>query len=105
MAWFGTFQLKSSHTGSSTADVKVDLHLAKKPSGCVIWVWFDPRTLRVGPFLWFGSKPGLHLPNLSTLKLAKHQVWVDVSSHPSRGREQADLIRKRVLERVIKEKR
>jgi hypothetical protein len=33
------------------------------------------------------------------------QVWVDVSSHPSRGREQADLIRKRVLERVIEEKR
>ena len=33
------------------------------------------------------------------------QVWVDVSSHPSRGREQADLIRKRVLDRVIKEKR
>ncbi len=33
------------------------------------------------------------------------QVWVDVSSHPSRGREQADLIRKRVLERVIEGKR
>src|SRR5829696_3170 len=33
------------------------------------------------------------------------QVWVDVSSHPSRGREQADLIRKKVLERVIKENR
>ena len=29
------------------------------------------------------------------------QVWVDVSSHPSRGREQADLIRKRVLHRLI----
>jgi hypothetical protein len=29
------------------------------------------------------------------------QVWVDVSSHPSRGREQADLIRRRVLARVI----
>ena len=29
------------------------------------------------------------------------QVWVDVSSHPSRGREQADLIRKRVLGKVI----
>ena len=29
------------------------------------------------------------------------QVWVDVSAHPSRGREQADLIRKRVLRRVI----
>jgi len=33
------------------------------------------------------------------------QVWVDVSSHPSRGREQADLIRKRILNRVIGEKR
>jgi hypothetical protein len=29
------------------------------------------------------------------------QVWLDVASHPSRGREQADLIRKRVLHRPI----
>jgi len=29
------------------------------------------------------------------------QVWVDVAAHPSRGREQADLIRKRVLHRLI----
>jgi hypothetical protein len=29
------------------------------------------------------------------------QVWLDVGVHPSRGREQADLIRTRVLERVI----
>ncbi len=29
------------------------------------------------------------------------QVWVDVAAHPSRGREQADLIRKRALRRVI----
>lgn len=29
------------------------------------------------------------------------QVWVDLAGHPSRGREQADLIRKRVLHRVI----
>jgi len=33
------------------------------------------------------------------------QVWVDVASHPSRGREQADLIRKRVLHRLIEEGR
>jgi hypothetical protein len=26
------------------------------------------------------------------------QVWLDVASHPARGREQADLIRKRVLQ-------
>jgi hypothetical protein len=30
------------------------------------------------------------------------QVWLDAESHPSRGREQADLIRKRVLQRVIR---
>jgi hypothetical protein len=29
------------------------------------------------------------------------QVWVDVAAHPSRGREQADLIRRRVLRRII----
>lgn len=29
------------------------------------------------------------------------QVWVDVAAHPSRGREQADIIRKRVLNCVI----
>jgi len=32
------------------------------------------------------------------------QIWVDVSSHPSRGREQADLIRKRVLNKIIGKK-
>jgi hypothetical protein len=29
------------------------------------------------------------------------QVWLDVASHPSRGAEQADLIRRRVLEPII----
>jgi hypothetical protein len=33
------------------------------------------------------------------------QVWVDVSTHPSRGREQAALIRKTVLDAVISRKR
>jgi len=30
------------------------------------------------------------------------QVWLDVGSHPARGREQADLIRQRVLDPVIR---
>ncbi len=33
------------------------------------------------------------------------QVWLDVSSHPSRGQEQADLIRDRVLDPIIRGKR
>ena len=65
-------QLKSSHAGSSTAEVKVGLALAKKPSGCVIWLWFDPKTLSLGPFLWFGGAPGSPLPDLSAFKVAKH---------------------------------
>jgi hypothetical protein len=32
------------------------------------------------------------------------QVWVDVASHPARGREQADLIHKRVLRPIIEGK-
>lgn len=32
------------------------------------------------------------------------QVWLDVSSHPSRGREQADLIRRKVLGKIIEGK-
>jgi hypothetical protein len=33
------------------------------------------------------------------------QVWLDVSSHPARGRAQADEIRKRVLSRLFKKER
>ena len=65
-------QLKSSHAGSSTNDVRVSLHLAKKPSGCVVWVWFDSDTLQLGPFLFFGSEPGLPLPDIENFKIAKH---------------------------------
>lgn len=65
-------QLKSSHAGSSTSDVRVNLHLAKKPSGCVVWLWFDPKTLQLGPYLFFGGPPGHPLPNIADLKVAKH---------------------------------
>lgn len=65
-------QLKSSHNGSSTGDVRVSLDLVKKPSGCVVWLWFDKATLRLGPFLFFGNAPGLPLPSISELKIAKH---------------------------------
>ncbi|MEN3328028.1 MAG: hypothetical protein V7638_2835 [Acidobacteriota bacterium] len=32
------------------------------------------------------------------------QIWVDVSSHPSRGSEQADLIRRKVLDKLLRGK-
>lgn len=57
-------QLKASHRDAKTSRVDVNLNLASKSSGCVIWIWFDPATLSLGPFLWFGDKPGQRLPEL-----------------------------------------
>lgn len=65
-------QLKSSFKGSTTPRQKINLGLATKPSGSVIWVYFDQETLELGPFLWFGSSPGNPLPNISNLPIAKH---------------------------------
>jgi hypothetical protein len=57
-------QLKSSHRGAVTRDVGINISLAGKPSGCVIWIHFDPVSMELGPFLWFGSAPGEPLPPL-----------------------------------------
>jgi hypothetical protein len=65
-------QLKSSHHGSTTAETKVNMHLANKPGGCVIWIQFDAKSLDLGPFLWFGGGPGEPLPDVSALRIAKH---------------------------------
>jgi len=46
--------------------------LADKPSGCVIWVRFDPETLKLAEFLWFGASPGKQLPELGD-RIGKHE--------------------------------
>ena len=65
-------QLKSSHLGAKTARVGINAALRDKSSGCVIWLRFDPVTLTLGPFLWFGGEPGKSLPDLQSFKIAKH---------------------------------
>jgi hypothetical protein len=72
-------QFKSSHRGAKTAEVAVNLKLAEKPSGCVIWVLFDQDTLQLGPYLWFGAAPGNRLPPLGD-KVARHSK-ADSSGH------------------------
>ncbi len=37
-----------------------------------MWVYFDSETLELGPFLYFGGKPGEKLPNLESFRVAKH---------------------------------
>ena len=65
-------QIKASFIGSTTRSQKVHLHLTKKPSGCVVWILFDPETLQLGPYLFYGDKPGVALPSLAGFKTARH---------------------------------
>ena len=65
-------QLKASHHGAATPGANVNIALAEKVSGCVIWMYFDPATLAIGPYLWFGEEPGQKLGDLSPFRVAKH---------------------------------
>ena len=65
-------QLKTSIIGGKTAVQKVHTKLADKPSGCVVWIYIDEKTLRLGPFYYFGAEAGRPLPSLVDRKVAKH---------------------------------
>jgi hypothetical protein len=65
-------QLKSSFRGSTVDKVNVNVLLASKASGCVVFMWFDQQTLDLGPFLFFGGQPGEKLPDLSGMKIGRH---------------------------------
>ena len=64
-------QLKASHRAAKTAKVGIGLSLAAKPSGCVVWMLYDSGSLELGPFRWFGGRPGEKLPPLGD-KVVKH---------------------------------
>jgi hypothetical protein len=65
-------QLKASHSQATTNRVAVSLSLLRRPSGCVVWTIFDERTMELGPFLWFGGKPGKPLPALNHYEVVTH---------------------------------
>ncbi|NHO87660.1 hypothetical protein G8768_11915 [Pseudoteredinibacter isoporae] len=65
-------QLKSSYSGARVSKQNVHVKLSEKPSGCIIWVYFNEETLELGPFYFFGAAPGKPLPSLETAKVAKH---------------------------------
>src|SRR5689334_12979610 len=64
-------QLKSSFEEAATKQVKASIRLMTKPSACVVWVHFDPATMLLGPFLWFGGAPGERIPDISPFRIAK----------------------------------
>lgn len=61
-------QLKTSIIGGKTASQKVHTKLAEKPSGCVVWIYFNEDTLHLGPFFYFG----VDAASLGGRKIAKH---------------------------------
>jgi len=65
-------QLKSSHVGAASPSQNVNIELGRKPSGCVIWIFFDPDTLEFSHFLWFGRSPGEPLESLAGFKTSTH---------------------------------
>lgn len=64
-------QLKSSHRLARTREVNVNVNLVRRPSGCVVWLQFDPTSMELGPFLWFGGAPGEPLPQLGD-RIGRH---------------------------------
>jgi hypothetical protein len=58
-------------------------------SACILWIFFDPDTLSLGPFLWFGGAPGERMPALGE-KIAKH-------TKPNAKLERADRPAHRVI--------
>ena len=68
-------QLKSSALKATTSSQKVHEELWRKPSGCVIWVRFDPESMAIDHYRWHGAKPGKALKEKSEpsdFKIAKH---------------------------------
>lgn len=64
-------QLKSSHRYAKRAAITANIRLLERPAACILWIYFDPDTLLLGPFLWFGAAPGERIPGLGE-KLATH---------------------------------
>src|SRR6478609_1771756 len=64
-------QLKSTHSAGKAAGAPIQLALGAKPGGGVIWMFFDPGTLALGPFLWLGNEPGLPIGSLGD-KVVRH---------------------------------
>lgn len=68
-------QLKTSKVTGKTANQKVNVALASKPSGCVVWIVRDEehQTCRMQTtYLCFGGVAGERLPSLDEFRVGKH---------------------------------
>ncbi|CAJ0686057.1 hypothetical protein ACU8YE_00080 [Ralstonia sp. VS2407] len=64
-------QLKSIVDGGKAVSVIINLKLAQKPSGCVLWIVVD-HALNLRSYRWLGARPGEPLPDLRDGPPARH---------------------------------
>lgn len=64
-------QLKAMVAGGKRRDVNVNVRLRSRPSGCVVWMVYDPTTLDVVEYRWFGGTPGEPLPYIG-MRVVRH---------------------------------
>jgi hypothetical protein len=64
-------QLKALRCGGKRSEVTLSTRLAAKRSGCVVMMVYDPTSLALGPFHWFGGAPGEPVPDLGN-RIARH---------------------------------
>jgi hypothetical protein len=74
-------QLKSSYWGARRFDVTASVKLADRPTACILWIFFDPHTLLLGPFLWFGGAAGERIPPLGDSKT--HEAMLKKADRPA----------------------
>lgn len=65
-------QLKTSWVTARADSQNVQLGLASKPSGCVLWMLVDENCMECSSYLFFGAGPGEPLPSIADFKVAKH---------------------------------
>lgn len=68
-------QLKGSRADARTSRQTVNVKLADKPNGCVIWLQYEqkPESHRIElQYLFFGELPEQRLPSLSQYKIGRH---------------------------------
>ena len=69
-------QLKASRPEAKVSFQKVNISLAEKPGGCVVWMQYEedrarPNRVALG-YLYFGRAVGQTLPSLEGFKTATH---------------------------------
>ena len=66
-------QLKTSGKDAKTASQKINVALATKPSGCVVWIVRHEENYRMQlSYLFFGADAGQRLQLHDDLKVGKH---------------------------------